>query len=400
MAIVPKGKEGLAYLACRLALEIPDSDKARALMAQATRLKVSVDGDFSVIGIECLTEKLGDALRAASDIIQSPLLSGMRIDHNKRTMALLGRDREDDASDTGHDAALGAFFLGQGCGGAIFGTAESLKRLEKKDVVGYYDRFFTKRGLFLCVCTDLDTATIRMLLEKAFTKFREGRSDETALGAPPVKPDNRRVAVPKDSKQTYVARAFALPPVNASEYARGYLLETVLGNGPGSRLWNLRVKDKLAYNVNARLTWMKAGGILEAYLETEKANAEKAGPALTAVLEELGRSGVTPEELAAAKILAKTRFLRTNEAKDMRTMTMGTFESLGLGAGFISGIFDALDAVTTDDLNAFIKKNIDPGLAVEITVGPATSDKQGRPAAPGFISAQAVRLFPGGLSPR
>lgn len=332
-------------------------------------MKVAVHEDFSVISIECLSDRLGEALDTASGIIQSPLLSGMRIDHNKRTMALLGRDREDDASEIGHDAALNAFFQGQGCGGALFGTAASLKVIEKKAVVGYYERYFTKSGLFFSVCTDLDSVAIRAGLEKAFTKFRDGKPDETARRAP-VRPESPRVTRTRDSKQTYIARVFALPPVSALDYADGLLLETALGTGPGSRLWNLRVRERLAYNVNVRTTWTKAGGILEAYLETENTKTGQARPALAAVLEDLFKNGLSEDELAATKAMAKSGFLRANEVKQMRAATMGGFESLGLGAGFLSGVFDAIDAVTLSDLNAFIRRILDPSFGVEVIVGP------------------------------
>lgn len=55
---VPKGLDGLAYLATRLTLEIPDEDKVRELMSQATRMSFLCMEDNSVILIECLSENL------------------------------------------------------------------------------------------------------------------------------------------------------------------------------------------------------------------------------------------------------------------------------------------------------------------------------------------------------
>jgi len=377
---VPEGLDGLAYLAARLTLEIPDSDKARKLMTQATQMRYTVLEDYAAISIECLSDRLEEAVGILSGIIQSPLLSGLRIDHGKKTMALLGPAREDDAVETGHDAALKALFGGRGCGGALFGSEESLKGLGKKDISGFYDRYYNRDGLFFSVCSDLDPEKIRALLEASFDEIPPG---EVPVGSPaaPALPPNRRVSFEKDTKQTYIARVHVLPAVSPALYARGTLLEALLGKGPGSRLWDLRTRDHLAYNVNARTTWTRGGGLIEAYLETDKTKVERAAPALAAVLRNLYDNGISEDELAMTKALARSWFLRGNEAKGPRAMTMGAFEALGLGADFLSGIFDALQGVTLEEMNAFIRSALDPALAVEVVVGPAGRD--GPPADPG-----------------
>ncbi len=379
-SLVPPGKDGLAYIAARLALEIPDSDKARNLMIQATRSRVAVFEDYSAISIECLSENLEAALDIMSDIIQDPLFSGLRIDHAKKTMALLGKAQDDDAVDSGHAAALRAFFDGRGCGSDVYGTTESLKSLSKKDITGFYDSIFTKDGVFFSVSSDLGPEKIKPLLEASFKKIPAGGpgGPSTAPAVPSLPAAEKRVRLDKDTKQTYIARVFPLPAISPSDYARAFLLEVLLGRGPGSRLWDLRVKERLAYNVNARVTWTKGGGVLEAYLETDKSKAERAVPSLARTIQTLFEGGTTADELTATKALAKASFLRANEMKQEHARTVGFFEVAGLGADFMTGALDALDAVTLEDMNAFIGKVLDPQRAVDVLVGPAAP-----PAAPG-----------------
>jgi zinc protease len=367
---VPEGKDGLAYLASRLALEIPDESIVRDIMSQATRMKVSVLEDCSVISLECLSENLEDMLRVASGIIQDPLLSGPRIDRSKKIAALEGQTLTDDAAESGHAAALGAFFEGKGCGGALYGTAETLQAIEKKDVTAFYKSRFTRSGIFFSVCTDVDADRIRRLLEKCFGAFPAG--EPGPLPAPaPSPPADKNIVLVRDTQQTYLGRAYLLPFKGGADFARGFLLEVLLGRGPGSRLWDLRASGRLAYTVGARTTWTRSGGILEAYLETDHAKRDRAVGALDAVLGVLHDKGVSEDELAMTKAMAKSEFLRANEAKAGRARTMGLFETLGLGADYLSGIFRAIDAVTAGEMNAFIDRALDPAQALGIAVGPA-----------------------------
>jgi predicted Zn-dependent peptidase len=155
-----------------------------------------------------------------------------------------------------------------------------------------------------------------------------------------------------------------------ADHAKGFLLEVLVGQGPGSRLWDLRTAGRLAYNVDSRATWTRGGGILEAFLETENAKATRAAEALDGTLRELWEKGVGAGELEATKSMAKAGFLRSAEMKATRTRFLGGFEVLGLGFEHISGLFEAIDDVTLEDLNAYIRAVLDPEKALRINVGP------------------------------
>jgi predicted Zn-dependent peptidase len=365
---VPAGKDGLAYLVTRLALEIPDFTVAQDIMAQATRMRVSVLEDCSVISLECLSENLEDALRVGSEIIQAPLLSGLRIDNIKRVMALYAKSDEDDAVASGHAAAMNAFFGGLGYGGATYGTDASLKAIDKKDVTSFYGRLFTRNGVLFSVCSNLEKEKVRPLLEKYFAKFPAGPA-ESLSPTPSSLPDGREIRLDKGTKQTYVARAFLLPPATPADYARGYLLEVLLGVGPGSRLWDLRAEERLAYNVSARSTWTKGRGVFEAYLETENAKKDKAVAALEIVLGTLHEKGVSEDELRMTKNLARAQLLRSSEAKKSRAQMLGLWRILGLGFEDLDGVLARLDAVTADEMNSFIREFLDPKKSILVVVG-------------------------------
>lgn len=376
-AAVPEGFDGLAYLATRLTLEIPDEDKARDLMSQATRMSYVCEEDGSIVFIECLSENLEAALRVAGKIIQDPLISGLRIARGKELMGLLAKAEEDDVVAAAGQAVLKAFFRGRGYGSSNFGSESSRKAIGRKDVLEFYRRHFTAKGVFFAVVSDLDQAPVQALLEKHFSRFPGGEPPD--VPAPqPAAPVGEGVRLVKETKQTFVGRAYALPAPSPEDHAKGCLLEVLIGKGPGSRLWGLRMDERLAYSVDCRLTWMRSAGILEAFLETENAKSERAARALDRTLGAIWENGVTEAELEATKAMAKAEFLRSVETKPERVRRLGRFEVLGLGFGHLSGLPDAVEAVPLDAFNAYIEAVLAPDKALRVTVGPeGTGDGPG-----------------------
>lgn len=369
-AAVPPGQDGLAHLATRLALEISDMSQARNLMAQATRITMAVKEDYSVISIACLSENLEDALRVATPTVRKPLFTGIRIENIKKVMEIQRRTEEDDSVVAGHNAAMAAIFSGQGCGGAVYGTEESLKAFDKKDISAFYERYVKGSGIFFTVCSDLDQGTVQRLLQDYFGASAEGSGDPVPPPIEPSLPDARTIGRDRDTKQSYVGQAFILPPLSPQSHARSFLLEVLLGKPPGSRLWALRSREELAYNVNARVTWTRGRGLLEAYLETQNDKREKALIGLEEVLGELWKNGIDDNELEATKILARSWFLRSLEGKEARAGAMGFFEALGLGAESMVGLVDEINAVDLEGMNRFIRDVLDPEKALVVLVGP------------------------------
>ncbi len=370
-AAVPAGKDGLASLTTRLALEITDSRKAQDMMGQATRLGAATLDDFSIIGLECLSENLEQALASTAEMSLDPLFSGPRIEGLRDFLAHQARIEEDDAVALGHLAALQTLFAGTGYGASAHGTPGSLKALTKKDIQAFYESRFRAGNLVFSVVSDLERDRVRGLVEKAFAKLPAGNAPDTEPPAgPPSRPEAGETRRLKDTRQNYTALAFPLPPLSEKTYLLALACENLLGKGPGSRLWPLRSELRLAYTVNARATPMRNGGLLEAYLETDGSKTEEALAALRAAFSSLVAEGVGEEELRVTKACLRVQFLRDNEMKTPRARTIGALEALGLGGDFFDRLPEAVDALTAEEMTAYLRTFLNPAKALTVVVGP------------------------------
>lgn len=365
----PAGKDGLSFLTTRLAVEISDQDKARDLLSMASEIDVTSQGDFSLITLRCLSSKLEATLKIVDRLIMNPLFSGFRIDSVKNFMRHRGRLEEDDSVTAGHLACLRAFFPSPGYGGSIYGEDETLKAIKGKDIQEFYRHHFTAGNIVLAISSDRSEKELTPLVNRFLSGLAKG--ERVAVRELVVRsPAEKTIVIQRDTRQSYVAVAYPLPPVSARGYALGCLLESLLGKGPGSRLWTLRADEQLAYNVNCRATQMVFGGVLEAYLETEVSKVEKARAELKAVLKALAGTGIDGRELEMEKQACRANFFRENETKERRLNTLAAFEALGLGVEYFPRFAAEIEAIELDEMNAYIRQILDDEKACEILVGP------------------------------
>lgn len=223
--------------------------------------------------------------------------------------------------------------------------------------------------MIAAVSSDLEEEELFKICTKYLEKFPGGSPPQSK---PEFfsKKEEKKIFIEKETKQSVVSLAFPLQKLTARNFALGFLLETLLGKGVGSRLWPLRAKERLAYNVNSRATRMREGGILETYLETDHAKEETAMEALKKVLNQLFEKGLIEEELEVTKTQSKASFLRNNETKEAKTFNLAAFEGLGLGYEFLNNFFKEINAITLEEINAYLKDVLDPEKGMEVIVGP------------------------------
>jgi len=371
----PEGKEGLAYLTTRLALEIPDQKKVQDMMSQASRTYSIGQADYSLVNIMSLSENLEKTLKITTKIMLKPLFSGMRIDIIKKQMNYQRKRQEDDPIQVGYYALLEKLFANTSYGGSVLGSEKSLKAIKKKNIKNFYENYFTAKNMIVAVISDLKEEVLSEILYKYFSKFPTSEPPESRQNAVSI-PEEKNIFIERDTKQFFISLAFPLPQITSKNFTLAYMLENLLGKGVNSRLWPLRSKEKLAYNVNSRATQMKDGGILEAYLETDKEKKDVALEALKKVLNELYENGITEEELEVTKTNSKAYFLRANETKDKRTSSLASFEAYGLGCEFLSRFFSEIDAISLEEINVYIKDILNPKKVVEVVVGPKEAPEE------------------------
>lgn len=366
----PAGQAGISLLTTRLAVDIQDSDTGRDFMVKALQSSLTSRDDDAVIHLEFLTEFAEPLLTSVVKMIKDPLFTDIRIGRLIESMNYQHRLQADAAGAEAHFAQREALFGGSGYGGNVFGTEESLDSLKPRDVRNFYEQRFRAGNIIVVAVSDLTPDALKSLIERHFSSLRPGRPTDTETGSVVNDPPYPLRTLEKAQQQSVVSCSFALPSLSRRDYARISLIENVLGRGAGSQLWELRSEKKLAYSVSSRVNFFRRSGLLEAYLKTDASKTESAHESLGAALKDFWERGMTAEEFAAGQAVLRVDFLRTIEMKAGRASALGFFESSGLGADFFGRFLDELSSLTLDEVNAEIKRLMDPARASWVIVGP------------------------------
>ncbi|MCX6580987.1 MAG: pitrilysin family protein [Candidatus Aminicenantes bacterium] len=384
----PPDRKGLAFLTTRLSVEIPETTDVIKLMTLGSSIATDVNGDHSIITVTCLSENLEETLKILMGVLTDPLISSLRISYIKKAMEHQQKNEEDNTGLLMGREYFTVFFGNSGYGGSIFGTAttagapNSLKTIKKKDIADFYKTFFNRSHMVIVVSSDLSKAELEPVIKKYFRLLPAGQ-ETPAPGKPgpgEVKNENnennekKEYFFKKENTQALVSLGALLPGMGPHHFVCAYMLENLLGDGIGSKLWPLRAELNLAYSLKARTIQMKDAGVLWMYLKTDNSRKEKAREALTKILTDLYQNGVGEEEFAAAKIRTRAHFLRSNETKETRTFYLGLFEQIGPGFEFLENFFSAIETVTPGDFNAYIKEVLKPERLVKIVIGPGQQE--------------------------
>lgn len=368
-AAVPENLDGLAFLTTRLCTDFTDSDKVRIFVAQSPALKMSVFEDFSVIEVSCRSENVREVVKVLSEMVENPILSSLRIQRIKDIMRLLSKFEDDESINEGRKAIFKMLFGLEGYGTTTYGSEESLKLINKKHVENYFEKFFCRENIFFSVVSNLNSEKIKALLDNFLRKLSQGNKQSAEPITAAKTAAQKEMKIERNRKQVYLGRGYMLPSPDDKNYPIGCLLEFILGKGPESYLWPLRQLERLAYSVEARITWTEKAAVLETYLETSAPKTANALEVFDRMLADLWTEGIDEAKLRAAKFQVKSHFLRQVENRSSRAFLAGFWEMIGLGYDYAGVFLRKLEAVQLADINNYIKLHLAPEKAVSVIVG-------------------------------
>ncbi len=372
----PVGKKGLCYLTTRIVLELPDRSKIQRLMVSGSSFVLKVEGDYSIITLRSLSENFNESLELISKLIINPIFSSQRVFLIKKQMEFQQKQEEDNTLFLMSKSNFNSFFGEQGYGGSVYGSKETLKSIKKEDIVSFYKKHFNVSNMIISVVTDLEQKEIKDMFEKHFKKMplksfvKNGSTKFLIKAKENDSRKNRSISLKRDKKQTLISYTALLPGLDKENFVLAHMLESLMGKGVKSRLWVLRDPMNLAYTVNAYAVQMKDSGLLSMYLKTDRKKREKAIKEIKKIIENLYKNGVNKEELNVAKIYSKADFLRENETKEIRALNLVKFEAMGLGFEFYDRFPSALESITLERFNQYIKKVLFSNNLIEVLIGP------------------------------
>lgn len=206
----------------------------------------------------------------------------------------------------------------------VIGTKDSIEGLSRERILSFYERFYAPNNMTVVIVGDVDTRAMKKEVDKVFGDYRRR---EIARPERPVEPpqDGLRLAsLRMQVQESHLALGFHVPGADHPDAPLLDLLAFIIGGGESSRLYTRLVADEqLVTGIGAFAYTPPDPGMFVVTASLESAEMRRA---YDAALEELGKTvnhGVTPDELARARVNLESDFVFRRETVQGQARELG-----------------------------------------------------------------------------
>jgi zinc protease len=382
----PAGKAGLASLTVttidlgtttRKALEIEE-----AFGALGTTLTGAVGRESARLGIDVLSRNLAPALALVADVVQNPTFPADEVAREqKRTLdGIAQADRNPNAL-AGRIVPMLAFGADHPYGRPAQGLKDTVERLTREDIASFHAARWKPGSTALVFAGDISLEQATALAREHFGGWSGGAAPAIQVPAPKPMPAGKVFLVDRpDSAQTVVAQLLPGIRRGSPDYYPLAVVDSAWGGTTlGTRLnMNLREDKGYSYGVFANLSamthaggWWAMGGV----------QTDKTAEAVAEFDKELqGLASTRPidaAEFEAVQARLTRGYAQQFESLGRVTQQIGNLWTLGLPMSELQREFDAVDALTLDQVLAASQKYVQPDAVSFLLVGDRTKIEQG-----------------------
>ena len=214
------------------------------------------------------------------------------------------------------------------------------------------------KNILISITTDQPVEEAVAMIKKYFADMPAG--EKLYLATELDLQSEKTGFIPFDRNQSFVYTGVILNHLQPRQVAYIVLLNEIMGNNVGSRLWFLRQKEKLAYNVFTTYDLFQNCATFKAGIGTDTSKVKQALSSLDREWTKMVEEGITAEELQDAKINMKNNLIYRIDKKSNRANYMAYYQHLGYNYRFVLDLIDMADKITLQEINDFIKSEFTP----------------------------------------
>jgi predicted Zn-dependent peptidase len=324
---------------------------AREVDAIGGNLDAFTGKETVCFNIKVLDENVPAALDLLTDLVLHPTFAPEDISKEQGVILEEIKMDEDNPDYLVHELFTQNFWKNDALGRPILGTAKSVSSFTQKIVLDEYAKRFTPLNMVFSAAGNIDHDSFVEQVAAAFTSLSATSGDRLKRTPPPQAFPHITLKNKKSLEQVQFCLAMPALPVADDDRYGAYLLNSILGGGMSSRLFqSIREERGLAYSIYSELNPFRDTGSLAVYAGC---SPDKTKEVLTLTLAEFTRlklEPVTVEELDRARNQIKGNMVLGLESSSSRMSSLAR-QQMYWGKFFsLDEITAEIDRVTIADL--------------------------------------------------
>jgi len=327
--------------------------------------------------VKSLADHIPIALDVLTDLVLNPVFAAADIELERGVILEEIKIDEDNPDVLVHELFTQSFWKDHPLGKPILGTSATVKRLGQQHLFDYHSDRFHGGNIVFSAAGNLD--------HDRFTEAVAGKFSALAGGAtlhelPAPDPGARIVLRHKKAlEQVQICLGVPAPPITDENRYATLILNTVLGGGMSSRLFQtIREERGMAYSIYSDLSPYRDTGTLCVYAGTSSGKALDVVDLILAEFRNLKQAALPEEELTRAKNQLKGNILMGLESSNARMANLARQEMYFHEFITIDEIIACIDAVDARQVQSMAQRLFNPDHIAITLLGRLDGVKLGR----------------------
>jgi predicted Zn-dependent peptidase len=275
--------------------------------------------------VKSLAEHVPIALDVLADLVLNPIFATPDIERERGVILEEIKIDEDNPDVLVHELFTQNFWKDHPLGKPILGTTATVGKLAQQQLVDYHGGRFCANNMVFSAAGNLDHDQFIAAVAKEFASLAAGEPLHE-LQAPEA---GARIVLrnKKALEQVQICLGVPAPPITDDNRYTTLILNTVLGGGMSSRLFQtIREERGMVYSIYSDLSPYRDTGTLCVYAGTSAGKALEVVDLIMAELCKLKQTPLTQEELTRAKDQLKGNLLLGLESSNARMANLARQE--------------------------------------------------------------------------
>jgi predicted Zn-dependent peptidase len=309
--------------------------------------------------VKSLSDHVPIALDVLTDVVLNPIFASTDIERERGVILEEIKIDEDNPDVLVHELFTQNFWKDHPLGKPILGTTETVARLKQQELFAYHGDRFHGGNIVFSAAGNLDHDKF---VEEVQAKFAglAGGAPLTELSAPDA---SARIILrnKKALEQVQICLGVPAPPITDDNRYTTLILNTVLGGGMSSRLFQtVREERGMVYSIYSDLSPYRDTGTLCVYAGTSAGKAVEVVDLILLEFRKLKEELLPLEELTRAKDQLKGNILMGLESSNSRMANLARQEMYFHQFFTVEEIIARIDQVEAEQVQAMAQRLFNP----------------------------------------
>jgi predicted Zn-dependent peptidase len=376
----PEEKLGLAHLFEYMLFQGTKKKDARALNEAfetlGARKGASTGLETAQVSAQIVHTKFDATLELLHEILLTPTFPKDELEQMRSIILQEIRRHDDEPMSRIFEHARSTFYQGTSLGRLTLGTPESVRSLQRKDLLDFWQARYQPNNVLFSIAGKFDWEHVVQKMQDLF-----GDWQGQAAPSPVQKPHPESTVFlehqeePQEGKQEHLGMMFPFPDYTDVDYYPALVISEVLGGNMASRLFvEVREKRGLVYGISAGLGSNKAIGAMRIYAGTTPEQAHECLQVIVSELRKLEQEGITADELERAKVQLKSENVMRGEGSGARMGAIARSWWYERKIHTIQEVKESIDGVTQEQILNVLHRFSPLNPLVIAAIGPLERD--------------------------